>query len=58
MAGTWRAYRARESGSAIPLTSSSTGSGVPAARWSQMKLARHRPADIRGGSAASRAAKA
>ncbi len=59
MPGTWRAYRASDPASAIPATASSTGTGVPAARWPQMKVARARPADSRGaaGSAARPRAK-
>ena len=39
---TWRAYRASDPASAIPVMDSSTLTGVPAARWPQMKLDRAR----------------
>src|SRR5204862_7296352 len=38
--GTWRAYRASDSASIIPVIASSVLIAVPAARWSQMKLDR------------------
>ena len=54
MPGTWRAYRASDPASAIPVTASSTPTGVPAARWPQMKVDRARRSD-RAGAAGSAA---
>ena len=59
MPGTLRAYRASDPASAIPVTASSAGTGVPAARWPQMKVDRARRIDNCGaaGSAARPRAK-
>ncbi len=59
MPGTWRAQRASDPVPAIPVTASSAGTGVPAARWPQMKVDRARRSGSRGtaGSAARPRAK-